>query len=666
MKFKSITTKITLLFAVLMFVICAGLGTSAFLDSKMALKSNIDENLLEKARADSKYISEKVNTQLNALEALANSPWIKGDDLTIEEKVELLKDEDKRSGHVSTMIVDTDGFAYSTDGSMVDIHAREYFNTALSGENAVTDPMLSTIDNSVIVHFAVPIKEGDKVIGVLVARRDGNELSTYIKEMQTNEQEVFMINNEGTSIANKDQNLVLEMYNLLDESKENSELEQLSSIYKKMVNGESGVGEYTYEGVTKYMGYYPVEGTTWSLAVTAPKSVVMTRVTYLTINMIVISVIFLLIGIALTRVIARKITKPIKETTQCLNVIATGDFTGEISKKILAKNDEIGVLANCINKMQSSIRAMMKAVVDESNIVREMLTTINGNMYSLNESIEDISATTEELSASTEEMAASSEEMNATSLEVEKAIESIATKAGEGAATVSRVSSMSEEMKKEAISAKQEALEIYSKTKIHLQNAIEQSKAVEQINELSNTILEITSQTNLLSLNASIEAARAGESGKGFAVVADEIGRLADSSMTSVSRIQEVTKQVLSVVNALSSSSMEVMEFIDKKVLGDYEGLVQTSEKYNELSMVIYSIVMEFSSTSEQLLASIQNMSESITQISIASSEEADGAANIAERTEEIVNMAEEVVKMASTSNEKSETLISLVQQFKI
>ena len=392
----------------------------------------------------------------------------------------------------------------------------------------------------------------------------------------------------------------------------------------------------------------------------------MAKVTDLTVMIIIVSAIFIVMGIGITILIARSITQPIKETTKYLNVIATGDFTGNISKKILSKKDEIGSLANSLNKMQHSIRTMMQAVVNESSVVSEMLAGINNNMFALNKSIEEISSTTEALSAGTEETAASTEEMNATSLEVEKAIESIASKAQEGAATANKVSLMSEEMKNNAISSKQEALDLYSKTKIHLQNAIERAKAVEQINELSNTILEITAKTNLLSLNAAIEAARAGESGKGFAVVADEIRKLAEESKTSVSRIQEVTNEVLSVVNALSSSSMDVMNFIDQKVLNDYEGLVQTSERYNELSMVINDIATEFSATSEELLASMHNMVHAITQISSSVNEEAMGISNIAAKAEEIVNMSKKVVDLANTSNEKSGSLVNIVKQFKI
>ena len=666
MKLKSITTQITLFFTILIFVICAGIGICAYISSSNALKANIDENLIELAEANAKVISEKINTQFNALQALAESPWIKSNELTLTEKVALLRNEVQRNGHVNMFIGDINGNCQDTNGVSMNLLEREYYQKALSGEPNVSDPIVNKLDQSLVIIFAVPIKEGDQIIGVLVALQDGNCLSEYTHEMESNQREVFMINSEGTTIANSDESRVLEMYNIFEQYAANPELESVYNIQTKMAKGETGIGEYTYKGVTKYMAYHPVEGTNWSLGVTAPKTVVMAEVDKLTTVMLLLSAFFLLIGIGLTISIARNISHPIKETAKYLNVIATGDFTGEISEKFLAKKDEIGILANSLNKMQNSIRSMMKAVVDESLSVSQMLSNITQNMSSLNENIGDISYTTQQLSAGTEETAASSEEMNASSLEMEKAIESVAFKAQEGATTVNELKNMSNQMKQMAISSKEEALEIYGKTKADLQKALEQAKAVHQINELSNAILEITSQTNLLALNAAIEAARAGEAGRGFAVVADEIRNLAESSKDSVARIQEVTNEVLSVVNALSSSSTEIIDFIDKKVLNDYEGLVKVSTRYSENSTVINDIVTEFSSTAEELLASMQNMVQAINQISTAANEEAAGAANIAQKTEMIVGMVEKVVDLANRSNEKSESLIELTKQFKI
>ena len=324
------------------------------------------------------------------------------------------------------------------------------------------------------------------------------------------------------------------------------------------------------------------------------------------------------------------------------------------------------MLAKSINSMQTSVRNIVNDVKNESSDVSQMLTSINAEVEELNIRIEEISSTTEELSAGTEETAASTEEMNATAEEIESAIEAIAAKAQEGTITVNNVSIMSGEMKENALTSKETAMEIYVRNKKDLQNAIEKAKAVNQINVLSQSILDITTQTNLLALNASIEAARAGEAGKGFAVVADEIRKLAEGSKLTVSSIQEVANIILEAVQVLSSSSGEIMDFIDKKVMIDYEYLVSSSEQYNESSSNISNIVSEFSATSEELLASMQNMVKAIDEISSSANEEAQGASNIAQGAASIAQMSNRVIETAELAKEKSNMLIKSVSRFKV
>lgn len=225
MKFKSITTKITLSFAFLMFAICVGLGVSAYLSSSNALKTSIDENLLQIAEADANIIGEKINTQFNALQALAESPWIKSNELTMYEKADLLRDEVKRNGHVNMLITNTNGDVVDTDKVTMNIKERDYFKKAVAGEPNVSDPLIDMLNKSVVIMLAVPIKENGNVTGVLVAIQDGNSLSEYTHEMEVNQQEVFMINPDGITIADSDNNRVLEMYSIFEQYESDPELE---------------------------------------------------------------------------------------------------------------------------------------------------------------------------------------------------------------------------------------------------------------------------------------------------------------------------------------------------------------------------------------------------------------------------------------------------------
>jgi len=666
-KLRSIKTKLAIFFGSLIFLICTGFGVTTYFASSNALTESIKESLTQLAYKSADVVQARVEAELNVLEAIAQQDVIKKDTSSLNEKLRILDEEVQRSGHYKMIIADLNGNSVDNKGVESNISDRDYFKKAKEGENAVSDPMVSKVDNSIIVAFAVPIRSGNTVKGVLIALRDGNALSDLTNDITFGKSgTAYMINSQGTTIAHKDQNLVMNMDNSFENVKNDPELKSLVELEKLMTEGELGAGEYKYNGVVKYMGFAPVKGRGWSLAITAPKSEVMEKLNSLLFNVVIVTVVLLIAGLALTLIIANQIAKPIKEASEYLNTVATGDLTVQVSQKLLKKKDETGVLANSINTMQKSIRNIISNVVNESASVSETLIKINEEMERLNKNIEGISATTEELSAGTEETASSTEEMNATSNEIERAIESIATKAQEGAVTVSNESRRTEEIKRNAEASRKEAVELYTKTKESLQKAIEQSKAVDQINELSEAILEITAQTNLLALNAAIEAARAGEAGKGFAVVAEEIRKLAEGSKSSVSRIQEVTKVILEAVNGMSSSSGEIMEFIDSKVLRDYDYLVESSEKSSSNAIKINDMVTDFSATSEEVLASVQNMVKAIEEIASAANEEAQGAADIAQEAMEVNHLSNIVVKLVESAKSRSDSLIKIVSSFKV
>ncbi|PHV69750.1 methyl-accepting chemotaxis protein [Sporanaerobium hydrogeniformans] len=664
---KSIKTKLVLSFGILLVWICIGLSIIAYRVSANAITTNIDVSLSEIATRDANVVKMGIELQLNTLEALAESHWMKDSTLTVDERLDLLKDEVSRSNHISMFIADKQGNTKDTKGQMGNVSDKAFFQRALAGERNVSDPSISNIDGSLTLYYAVPIREGKTVKEVLVIARDGNVLSDFINSMAYGEKgETFMLNKEGTLVAHKDKSMVRDMYNVNEALEKDPSLKGLVELHELMTKGETGAREYTFKGEERYAGYAQVQGTNWFLATVAPKDEVMHKVSELSLAMFGISILFLVISIILTLLIANNIANPIKVVSSFLEKVATGDFRGSISEKDLNRKDEVGVLFHSVKSMQQSIKDTIYEVMRESTNISQGLIAINKEMGELNISIEEISGTTEELSTATEETAASSEEMSATSSEIGKAVESIATKAQAGAITVNNINNTSKNMKSNAVASKEDAISIYTKTKENLQTAIEKSKAVNQIDELSGCILEITAQTNLVALNAAIEAARAGEAGKGFAVVAEEIKKLSESSKQSAISIQDVTKIILEAVNNLSVSSAEIMKFIDQKVLKDYDTLVSTSENYSKDAWVINDMVTDFSATSEELLASIHNMERAIEEIASAAGEQSQGATNIAEEVSGITIKSDNVVRLTETARSKSERLVQVVSKFKI
>ncbi|MBE6068800.1 MAG: HAMP domain-containing protein [Clostridium lundense] len=371
------------------------------------------------------------------------------------------------------------------------------------------------------------------------------------------------------------------------------------------------------------------------------------------ISVVVISVLTI-IAIAFAGIIISGILKSLNILKRELFALAErgGDLTQEIKVK---SKDEIADLAKALNLFLSNLRTIIKEVKITAENTLEINEVISVNSNELMENVQEVSSTTEELSAGMEETAASAEEIAATTQEIEKAVQSIAQKSQEGAEAAGEINIRAIETKDRVVEAQNKANNIFVQTKSELEEAINESKVVDQISILSQAIMEITAQTNLLALNAAIEAARAGEAGRGFSVVADEIRKLAEQSKETVIQIQNITQKVTGSVENLSNSSNKLLVFMTDNVSNEYKSMLNVAEKYSEDASFVDNLVAEFSSTSEELLASVQNILQTIEQVAEASGEGASGTTNIADKiihvndkTNGIVEKAKESMKIAN------------------
>lgn len=371
-------------------------------------------------------------------------------------------------------------------------------------------------------------------------------------------------------------------------------------------------------------------------------------------------------AIIITGIMSRSLNKAFSTISGYLNTLSTGNFSVQLPNEYTKRRDDFGLLAVDLESMKNSVAQLIGSAKLEADNIISVVGKVNTNMKQLNTDIEDVSATTEELAASMEETAASAQEMSATSMEIESASRTIAEKSQEGALQVVEISKRAENTKIDVRLSQEKANNIRIEIESKLHKALEQSKVVSQIGELSESIMRITAQTNLLALNAAIEAARAGEAGRGFSVVAEEIRHLSEQSKNTVVQIQGVTGEVTEAVLNLSESASALLDFVSTDIAASFQKFLEVADAYNEDAAYIDNLMTDFSATSEELSTSIQNVIIAVNEVAQAASEGAIGTGEIAEKVANITAKSSEVTKQIGISRDSSEKLQQDISDFTI
>ena len=368
-------------------------------------------------------------------------------------------------------------------------------------------------------------------------------------------------------------------------------------------------------------------------------------------NGIIIAISVTLLMVALYCVI-RFVIKPILATNKDIRDIISGIDKGEgdLTRRVaVLSNDEIADLGNGINLFMDKLQQILKMIIENTNHMENVVREVGESVATSNDSATDLSAMTEELSATMQDVGHSVSVINNNTENVRGDVEMIAHKSGE-------INEFSKEMKANADKMESDARNNMDKTNETigiilegLGKAIEDSHSVGQVTSLTDEILNISSQTNLLALNASIEAARAGEAGKGFAVVADEILGLADSSRETANRIQQINSVVVAAVNNLSDNANELVGYIQNAILPEFEAFVESGVKYRDNASYIENAMQEFTAKTDMLKKNIDEIALSISAITTAVDEGAEGINGAAKSTQ---NLVEDIVNISDKMNE--------------
>lgn len=663
---KSVTARFVVYIASLLIIICGSLGLIAINTASNALINNIIQQLPAKAEDGANLVASKIAARLESVVTLSHMPGMESMDWSAQFAV--LAKEQERLDFMHMGVATADGECRFTNGATANLLDRDYFMRALAGEACMSDPVINRVDGSLSFVFASPIyDDSEQVQGVLVGLSDSLELSEIAGSVTFGETGyAYILNKEGTTIAHPNISLVVNGDNDFENVKEDPSLAPLVELEKKMVAQQTGFGEYVYGGEVNYLGYAPIPGTLWSIAVTSTEKETLADVDKLRIAIVAITLIALLIGIIFAFVLGRIIGQAVGKISRNLDKVAAGDLTGEFDDKALERQDEFGVSARSLKQMITGLRNMVNSITNSSHEVAGASQQLAAQGENIAATMEQVAASSQQIAAGMEELAASTQQITASGQEIDAALNLLHQEAAEGHRQAGEIEKRALQVQQGAEKSQQNAVQVYDAIQAKLEKSIAEARVVEQISNLAENIAGIADQTNLLALNAAIEAARAGEQGRGFAVVAEEVRKLAEDSSQAVAGIQSLTRQVQDAIGVLIDNSHDALNFMTEDVMRDYKLMVNIGKQYKQDSEAVYGLTEKISQNVNQVMSAMQEINRSIEATAATVEESTAGSQEIARGSEAAAQAAEEINQASRRMAENAEQLTKLIAQFKL
>lgn len=346
--------------------------------------------------------------------------------------------------------------------------------------------------------------------------------------------------------------------------------------------------------------------------------------------------------------VLRWVIHPLANTNREINEIISeiDNRQGDLTRRVtITNNKEVASVGGGINAFMAKLQEIFRMISSNSRDLEGVVNEVRESVQTSNGSVSDLSALTEELSATMQDISDNASRINENTESVAGEVKSIAEKTIE-------INQYTKEMKEHAEAMEHAARENMDTTgaKVNdivsvLSQAIEDSNSVNQVDNLTNDILNIASQTNLLALNASIEAARAGDAGKGFAVVASEISQLAAASQEAANNIQSINAIVITAVHNLADNANGLVEYMNEKILPEFQKFVESGGAYHDKATFIEGVMADFEAKTDSLQNSMDEIANSVNTISHAIEEGVSGVVSAADSTQVLVSDMDKISK---------------------
>ncbi len=439
------------------------------------------------------------------------------------------------------------------------------------------------------------------------------------------------------------------------------------------VKGDSsfdiGTAEYkdSITGEEKIMVYKNLPEYGWVLVASDTTEEVFASANLISNSILGLCIIILVIMAIVVAVVVGASMRPIGVVEGAIRKIGGLDLAPDAKmQKFVGAKSEAGSIASSTADLQESLKSTVEKLQTFGAQLDETGETLSGSSVQLTDCVSDNSATTQELSAtldSTQEsVAAAADEIKEVRDVIDKIVERVQVSTNSSDELIRVAESMGTNIK----ASQAEGVQAVERTKADLQEALAGLKAIEKVNEMASEIISISTQTNLLSLNASIEAARAGEAGKGFAVVATEIGSLAEQSQQTVVRIQEIIGECNRSVDHITESFNAVVKYLEEDVLNNYNEFVDGSNTYIDEVGKIKGQIFEINDAVASLATSVHSINHNMEVVNESARYNAAGIQQIVDKNEATTQVAVTINQLSADCNDIAQRLGEVIGQFKM
>lgn len=521
------------------------------------------------------------------------------------------------------------------------------------------EPYLNSNINVYMISYVIPIYIDEVSIGIIGMDIDFSEFTDVLDQSQIFETGyAFLASGEGKIMHHQSLEVGTDLRD--QESGLSGAADALADSGQ-----EEAIVDYSYQGEQKVLSYQTLKNG-MKFVLTAPRNELLAQANAIAMLILGGAAIAVAISVLIGFIIGLALTRPITQIDGIVAKTAQFNFThNPANQKLYKRRDETGRMANSLHRMRSNLRRMVADIRLAYHDLKDTMEQLSETTEKVNIMSAGNSDTTQELAAAMEETAATMETVNGTIGDIRERAKAIRERSKEGTEVSVVIKDRAEKLKDTTNAASEKTTEMYESVQQRASEAMEQARAVEKINQLTQAILKISGQTNMLALNASIEAARAGDAGRGFAVVADEIGALASQTSKTAGDINGIIAEVNQAVGNMTSCLEESTDFLEETVLKDYGKFMDVAEQYTQDATGFENDMTAISNEVETLLAAIVNIADAVDGVSSTVMEASNGVTDIAQKTQEVAGLVQGNSGLVESNQDNIVRLKGILEMFR-